>query len=215
MASPFIAFEIISWLTAAIDSPKVGRGLGIFTTMILVLVVLFAVEKNGDRTIHWPSVVFFAVMSMVYFFYTRRLRMFTAEGAAISAEIDGFKMYMQTAEENRLNMLTMPERTPVLFERLLPYSIVLDVTNDWCKKFDNVLKHCNYQPEWYNDAEDISATGFATTFTALNTSLNKSVGNAQKDTSSSDSSGSSDWSSGSDGGGYSGGGGGGGGGRGW
>jgi uncharacterized membrane protein len=93
----------------------------------------------------------------------------------------------------------------------LPYSIALDVANDWCKKFGDVLKRFNYQPEWYNGAEDISVTGFATTFTTLSSSFSRSVDSAQRDPSSSDSSGSSDWSSGSGGGGYSGGGGGGGG----
>ena len=211
IACPFIVLEISSWLTAAISSPKTGCGLGVVMTIFIVIIVMMAVGENVDQIIHWPSVVFFAAMSLAYFFYTRRIRMFTAEGATLNAEIDGFKMYLKTAEEHRLNMLTPPERTPELFERLLPYSIALDVANDWCEKFDDVLKRINYQPEWYNGAEDISVTGFATTFSALSTSFDRSVGNAQKDPSSSDSSGSSDWSSGSSGGGYSGGGGGGGG----
>jgi uncharacterized membrane protein len=209
----------IAYLFAALPKiQKVGCAI-LFTsallTFLLVGGVVAATYEEGDWAIHWPSVVFFAAMSLAYVFYARRLSVFTAEGAALSAEIDGFKMYMKTAEEHRLKMLTPPERTPELFERLLPYALALDVANDWCKKFDNVLKRFNYQPEWYNGAEDISVTGFATTFTALNTSFNRSVSNAQKDPSSSGSSGSSDWSSGSSGGGYSGGGGGGGGGRGW
>jgi len=57
-----------------------------------------------------------------------------ADDAQLSAEIDGFKMYIKTAEKHRLNMLTSPERTPELFEKPLPYFIALDVVNDWCKK---------------------------------------------------------------------------------
>ena len=218
-ASPFIALEVTYILTAAPIIPKRGSihihsCMGISTAFIVVGIVLGALVESDNVVIHWPSVVFFTAMSLAYRYYAKRLKMFTADGAQLSAEIDGFKMYMQTAEEHRLNMLTPPERTPELFERLLPYSIALGVANDWCKKFDNVLKRFNYQPEWYNGAESISVTGFATTFTALSTSFNRSVDNAQSPPSSG-SSGSSDWGSGSGGGGYSGGGGGGGGGRGW
>jgi len=55
--------------------------------------------EEGDSAIHWPSAVFFAAMSLAYVFYVRGLKMFTAEGAVLCAEIDGFKMYMKTAED--------------------------------------------------------------------------------------------------------------------
>ena len=35
-------------------------------------------------------------------------------------------------------------------------SIALDVVNDWCKKFGDVLKRFSYQPEWYHSGKDIS-----------------------------------------------------------
>ena len=123
-------------------------------------------------------------------------------------------MYMETAEEHRLNMLTPPEKTPELFEQLLPYAIALKVSNQWCKKFDNVLQKINYRPDWYDSDRDFSKAGFAATFTTLGASFNSSVSSSGTDRSS-ESSGSSGWSSGSSGGGHSGGGGGGGGGRGW
>jgi len=122
----------------------------------------------------------------------------------------------KTAEEHRLNILSPPERIPELFERLLPYAIALKVSNKWCKKFDNVLKQLNYQPQWYDSSETLSAAGFSTSLKSLGTSFSTSVAIAQRDPARSDNdSGSSDWSSGCSGGGYSGGGGGGGGGRGW
>jgi len=166
--------------------------------------------------IHWLSVAFFSGMSILYILFVHRMKNLTPEGAKLLSELEGFKMYMQTAEEHRLNMLAPPERTLELFERLLPYSMALGVANDWCKKFGDVLKRFNYQPEWYNSGKDVSVTDFATTFNTMSTSFDRSVSIAMPSSSgSSGSSGSSDWSSGSDGGGSSGGGGGGGGGRGW
>ena len=215
VASPFIALEIIYYSIASYRIERAGCTFYFILFLSVIIFISFVMEiNNGDAPIHWPSALFFTVLSLAYSFYAKRLKMFTAKGAALSAEIDGFKMYMQTAEEHRLNMLTPPERTPELFEKFLPYSIALDVANDWCKKFDDVLKRFHYQPEWYNGAEDISVAGFATSFSALSTSFSKSVSSAQRDPSSG-SSGSSNWRSGSSGGGYSGGGGGGGGGRGW
>ena len=221
LASPLIVWEVIYLFTPTRKIMKSGffnscmSCLGFTTAFIVVGTMLgMALMESDNLAIHLPSAGFFAAMSLAYVYYAKRLKMFTADGATLSAEIDGFKMYMKTAEEHRLNMLTPPERTPELFEKFLPYSIALDVSNEWCKKFDDVLKRFHYQPEWYGGAEDISVTDFATTFSALSTSFGRSISNAQRDPSS-DSSGSSDWSSGSDGGGYSGGGGGGGGGRGW
>jgi uncharacterized membrane protein YgcG len=142
--------------------------------------------------------------------------MYTPDGAKLTAELDGFKIYIKTAEEHRLNLLNPPERTPELFEKLLPYAMALGVSNEWCQKFGDVLMRFNYRPDWYDDPNFVSSgftvASFAGTFASLSSSFSTSVGSAS---SSSSSSGSSSWSSGSSGGGYSGGGGGGGGGRGW
>ena len=47
--------------------------------------------------------------------------------------------YLGVAEEDRLNALNPPEKTPELFERFLPYAIALDVENAWAKRFAGVL----------------------------------------------------------------------------
>jgi uncharacterized membrane protein len=159
------------------------------------------------------SFYFFSVLSLLYIWYVKRIKGFTIEGAHLAAELDGFKLYLKTAEEHRLNMLNPPDRTPELFEKLLPYTIALGVSNKWCEKFGDVLKQHNYAPEWFDTdiRDDFTALHLASTFAALGSSFNSSVSSAQT----SHSSGSDSWSSGSGGGGYSGGGGGGGGGRGW
>jgi uncharacterized membrane protein YgcG len=169
-------------------------------------------NNESGFTIYWQSALFFALPSVLFWLYARRMKWLTADGARFIAELEGFKMYLKTAEEHRLNMLTPPERTPELFERLLPYAIALDLSNEWCYKFGDVLKTFDYRPGWYRSdhdfSEGISAAGFTTAFTSLSTSFGQKVGSVS-------SSGSRGWSSGSGGGGFSGGGGGGGGGRGW
>ena len=50
-------------------------------------------------------------------------------------EIEGFKQYLSVAEEDRLEYLNPPEKTPELFEKFLPYAIALNVENTWAKRF--------------------------------------------------------------------------------
>jgi hypothetical protein len=63
----------------------------------------------------------------------------TVTGRAIMDRIEGFRQYLGVAEEDRLNALNPPDKTPQLFERFLPYAIALDVENEWAARFAAVL----------------------------------------------------------------------------
>ena len=137
----------------------------------------------------------------------------TVKGVAAMEAIEGLKMYMETAEKDRIAMLQSPDapyveksnepnKTVELFEKLLPYAIVLGVENEWAKQFEDIYKT---PPGWY--------AGNWTTFNViyLTSSLNNSVSAMGTSFSPPSSSG----GSGFGGGGFAGGGGGGGGGGGW
>ena len=118
-------------------------------------------------------------------------------------------MYLTTAEEDRLNVLNPPEKTPELFERYLPYALALDCENEWNTKFAAVLAAAAAAgataPLWYSGNHwDSGRTGGFTD--SLGSSMSSSISSASTAPGS---------SSGSSGGGSSGGGGGGGGGSGW
>ncbi|MCO6461030.1 MAG: DUF2207 domain-containing protein [Saprospiraceae bacterium] len=121
------------------------------------------------------------------------------------ADIEGFKMYLGAAENNLIRFNNPPEMTPSLFERYLPYALVLGVDDIWGKKFDKMIRDSSieYDHNWY------SGTGaFSYNFSnSLSSSLSSTINSSATQPSSS--------SSGSGGGGFSGGGGGGGGGGGW
>jgi uncharacterized membrane protein len=138
----------------------------------------------------------------------------TVAGRTVMDRIEGFRQYLGTAEEDRLNALNPPDKTPELFERFLPYAIALDVQNQWAKRFAAVLAAAGASAavasSWYqghNFAND--PVGFAD---HLSGALTQTIASASTPPGSSGG-GSSD--SGSSGGGSSGGGGGGGGGSGW
>jgi uncharacterized membrane protein YgcG len=139
----------------------------------------------------------------------------TREGRRVTDQIEGLRQYLGVAEEDRLEFLHPPEKTPELFEKFLPYAIALDVENTWAARFAGVLAAAAVAgaaaSAWYSGSHDWAndPTGFAS---SLGDSLSQTVASAST---APGSSGGSGGSSGSSGGGASGGGGGGGGGSGW
>jgi uncharacterized membrane protein YgcG len=91
--------------------------------------------------------VLMALMNVVFF---RLMRAPTVAGRRIMDHIEGFRMYLETAEEDRLNALHPPEKTPELFEKFLPYAVALDCENAWAAKFTAILAAAGVAaPAWY------------------------------------------------------------------
>ncbi len=139
----------------------------------------------------------------------------SVHGRKIMDEIDGFREYLGVAEEDRLEHLNPPDKTPELFERFLPYAVALDVENTWAKRFAGVLAAAaaaggaTYAGlAWYSGNRDIVSDPVSFT-DHIGSDLASTIASA------STAPGSSDGGGGSSGGGSSGGGGGGGGGSGW
>lgn len=134
----------------------------------------------------------------------------TAKGVAAKEHLEGLKLYLNVAEKDRIAALQSPGaslaananepvKTVELFEKLLPYAIVLGVEAQWGKQFEQLY---TAQPDWY--------VGNMATFNSayLATSIASGIGGSVESAFSAP-------SSSSGGGGFSGGGGGGGGGGGW
>jgi uncharacterized membrane protein YgcG len=160
----------------------------------------------------WAGVALAIGGVLAYAFY-HLLKAPTALGAHTMDQIDGFKLFLETAEKDRLEILNPPNVTPALFESFLPYAIALDCENQWSKKFETEAtaagmgadQNYGYTPLWYsgNSFSNLGMAGFAS-------SIGSAIGGAAASASTAPGS-----SSGSGGGGFSGGGGGGGGGGGW
>ena len=187
-----------------------------------VVATIFAVPFAGGMVVGffafgqsmspWAAGALVAGGVLAYVFY-HLLKAPTALGAQTLDQIDGFKMFLETAEKDRLEMLHPPKVTPAVFEKFLPYAIALDCENQWSKKFEadaaaaglDPNQGYGYTPYWYSGS-NFSNIGTA----AFVSSLGSSLGSAAAAASTAPGS-----SSGSGGGGFSGGGGGGGGGGGW
>jgi hypothetical protein len=198
-----------------------GPGSRILNTISAIFSTAFAVPflfglvvalyRFGSLMTWLASTALIVGGAAAYVFY-HLLKAPTLLGSKISDQIDGFRLYLNTAEKDRLEKLNPPAVTPAVFEKFLPYAIALDCENSWSKKFEQeaaaagVAPNTNgYSPGWY------SGSNFGRLDTAaFASSLGASMASAAAAASTAPGS-----SSGSGGGGSSGGGGGGGGGGGW
>jgi uncharacterized membrane protein YgcG len=201
----------------------VGPGSRILNFFGAVFATVFAVPFTGGlifgAVVLAQAIAPTATLALVaggiasYAFY-HLLKAPTLAGARIIDEIEGFRLFLATAEKDRLEALNPPEVTPAVFERFLPYAIALDCENQWSKKFEAEAAAAGispdraqggYVPIWYSGSsfDRLGAAGFSS---ALGASMASAAASAATAPGS---------SSGSGGGGFSGGGGGGGGGGGW
>ncbi|KKR70082.1 MAG: hypothetical protein UU13_C0014G0008 [Candidatus Nomurabacteria bacterium GW2011_GWB1_40_7] len=139
----------------------------------------------------------FIIYGIVSYFYPAK----TEKGVATREYILGLKDYLRIAEKDRLLFHNAPEKKPEIFEKLLPYAMVLGVANIWAKEFEGIY---TTPPSWYSGSSNtaFSAVMFSNSLSSFSSYASSSMTSSPS-------------GSGSGGGGSSGGGGGGGGGGGW
>ncbi|HWD28084.1 MAG TPA: DUF2207 domain-containing protein [Rhizomicrobium sp.] len=94
------------------------------------------------------TVAILAVEAIVAVIFYGLLRAPTLAGARLRDAIDGFALYLKTAEEPRIAQ----QLTPALFEKYLPYAVALDCENAWTRKFQAATADAG-------TGSDASATG--------------------------------------------------------
>jgi uncharacterized membrane protein YgcG len=180
---------------------------------IIPVIILIGTILNQSNKVYIAYLVIICFIIILNALFYHLLQAPTVFGQKLLGKIEGFRMYLNTAEQDRLDLMHPPEMTPQLFEKYLPYALALGVENKWSEQFNNAMKIQdkeigNYHPNWYI-GNNYSNFDFASTASSIGAGLASSVISASTPPSSSGS------SSGFGGGGFSGGGGGGGGGGGW
>ena len=85
------------------------------------------------------------------------MRAHTPAGRRLLDTIEGFRLYLNVAEKDELNLQNPPEITPEVFEAFLPYALALDVEQNWAERFNASLtpeQAASYQPIWYHGQWD-------------------------------------------------------------
>lgn len=183
-------------------------------TIVTVVASVIAFAIAATQVVNWTlwhtlAIVALAVLNMVFMYLMPAP---TVKGQEVRTEIEGFRLYMETAEKLQLNAATPgSEKPPMMtkerYERFLPYAVALGVEAPWTKYFEHVLPREaeSYNPSW-SSGQFTGSRALGAVSAALVANLNSGVVSAMPQSSG---------SSGSGGGGSSGGGGGGGGGGGW
>ncbi len=126
------------------------------------------------------------------------------KGNSVYYELQGLKMYINTAEKRRIEFHNDPKKYSGVFEKLLPYAMIFGLERKWAKEFEDIYK----QPDWYEgDFDTFNTVMLANSISNINNNITSNVAEYS-------SSGAGSWGSGFSGG-SSGGGGGGGGGGSW
>lgn len=103
----------------------------LFTAIVFISMAMI---RQGEISFGLVAVIVGYIVAHVLF--RQLLRGYSQKGLEIKKEIDGFKMFLATTEEDRLAVIgTPPDKTPELYEKYLPYAIALDVEKQWSKKF--------------------------------------------------------------------------------
>lgn len=195
--------------------PGVGVVSRVFAILLAVIVTAFSLpflagEAFGLFALTQVSGVWTAPLLLALaaggWLFAWLLKQPTRSGRAAMDQIDGFRMYLTTAEGDELRHA--PPRTPQVFESLLPFAIALGVEHAWSERFADVLAAAEARGEpatvgrrWYSGASPggLHVAAFSSSLASAVSSSSTAPGSR----------------SGSSGGGSSGGGGGGGGGGGW
>lgn len=190
---------------------------GYFALIIVVIVIAFfsmfgLVSLIESGLLHaWTAAVatlliFIPIVILVIAYYVMPKK--TDHGIEMKEKIEGLTLYLKIAEKNRIEFHNAPEKKPEVFEKLLPFAMILGVAEIWAKEFVGIYQT---PPSWYQGPMNLSDANFASAFV---NDMNSFTSTSNSSLTSHPSSSGSGFS-GSGGGGFSGGGGGGGGGGSW
>ncbi len=183
-------------------------GLNIPAIMIVMLSTIIALKSGAGPSFLVIATIITMFLTMAFFAIIMKRP--TMRGRKLLDEMLGFKDYLEIAEKDELNLRNPPEKTPQLFEELLPFALALGVDQQWSERFAGVLAAIRgpggdgYSPAWYYGTWN--SHRLSETTSKIGSGLNSALGSSVVAPGS---------SSGGGGGGFSGGGGGGGGGGGW
>lgn len=149
-----------------------------------------------------PIIVGIFMSIIIYAIFRHLSPAKTEKGVAAKEYILGLKDYLKIAEKDRLLFHNAPEKKPEVFEKLLPFAMVLGVAEIWAKEFEGIY---TTPPSWYSGPQGstFGAVYFCNSLSHFSSYASSSLSSTPGG------------SGGSGGGGSSGGGGGGGGGGGW
>lgn len=203
------------YMPSAFRANGVWHGLGVLLSLLIgAFAVVLPAASGGFGPSWWfmtpagwvaLAAAVVALVANVAFGWL--LKAPSVAGRATMDHIEGFRLFLDVAEGDELQLVGAPSLTARLYERYLPAALALEVEQRWAERFATVFatEPPGHAPSWYSgdawDSRNVArfSSDLGSTFSSAISSASTAPGS----------------SSGSGGGGSSGGGGGGGGGGGW
>ena len=156
----FVGFFIGMFIVPVVQAMHSGSARFNVVVWIAVALAFVSVFVNGLHALlggivnqGWPALrdfmtddpfpfVLVAAFTSVNGLFLYLMKAPTALGRPIMDQLDGFRLYLETAEADRLNMQA-PEITADRFEALLPYAVALDVEKPWADAFGAALRRAH------------------------------------------------------------------------
>lgn len=103
---------------------------GIVPILVFGAVIAFLLTKLAD-TASPAFALMLPAMILVNLACAPFLKRKSALGRKVSDQIAGFRKFLQEVEQDRLDRLNLVQQSPANLDRLLPYSIALEVREGW------------------------------------------------------------------------------------
>ena len=102
---------------------------------------IYALSLSGNVLTGLLSLAGAAILGIISNLCSRR----TEAGMWYEEKLTGFKDFIKAAELDRIKLLA--DENPNYFYNVLPFAMVLGVTDKWAKNFDGIMKE---PPDWYH-----------------------------------------------------------------
>jgi hypothetical protein len=118
-----------------IDIAIVQRGMILvaFVTPCLAAIVLGSVVLA--TTFGWLTLVMVMFFTVLTLFFSKAVKIRTAEGRALMDQIEGFRLFLLSVERFPMDREEGPGHDEGLYEKYLPHAVALEVEQKWGDKF--------------------------------------------------------------------------------
>lgn len=123
---------------------SISTKFGVFGILgIALCVFLFTIFlNNAAMSWFWGILISSIIITIFGFSVDKR----SATGNEMYYELEGLKMYINTAEKHRIEFHNNPKKYLGVFEQLLPYAMIFGLEKKWAKEFEDLYVE---PPTWY------------------------------------------------------------------
>lgn len=135
----------------------VALGVVISGSMFVLAADSYLARPAGSGSVALALGVLLAVIVIVNALFFRLMKAPTDHGRELLDEIAGFRMFLATAEHERIRLVDAPSMTPELYARYLPFALAMDLEQDWSERFAAELGGAIPAPTdfgWYERTTD-------------------------------------------------------------